>query len=245
MQKIILKKPDELDYQAKEAFKTLRTNILFCGDDIKTICVTSSIPSEGKTSVAMQMGLSFADAGKRILFVDADIRRSVVAGRYKAEGEIRGLSHYLIGQNRIEEIIYQVGDSGMDIIFAGPTAPNPSELLEGERFAKLLESQRECYDYIIVDAPPLGSVIDAAIVAHLTDGAIIVVESCAISYKLVQSVKRQLEKSECRILGVVLNKVYQDKNGRYYGNYYKRYTNGYYGKYGKYYDIKQDKSSVS
>ncbi len=241
MEKITFKKPDELDYQAKEAFKALRTNILFCGDDIKTICVTSSIPGEGKTSVAMQIALSFADAGKRILFIDADIRRSVVAGRYKAEGEIFGLSHYMIGQRGMDEIIYQVGDTGMDIVFAGPTAPNPSELLEGPRFSRLLDVQREHYDYIIVDAPPLGSVIDAAIIAHLTDGAIIVVESCAVSYKMVQNVKRQLEKSECRILGVVLNKVYQDKNGYYYGDYYKRYYNGAYGKYGDYYGKKQDK----
>ena len=99
--------------------------------------------------------------------------------------------------------------------------------------AALLNPLRLSYDYIIVDAPPLGSVIDAAIIAKHIDGAIIVVESGAISYKLAQNVKSQLEKSECRILGVVLNKMDLEKNG-YYGSYYGKYYGKNYGNYGDY-----------
>ena len=121
----------------------------------------------------------------------------------------------------------------MDIIIAGPVSPNPTELLSGRLFEQLLQSERDNYDYIIVDAPPLGSVIDAAIIAKHIDGAIIVVESGAISYKLAQNVKSQLEKSECRILGVVLNKMDLEKNG-YYGSYYGKYYGKNYGNYGDY-----------
>lgn len=228
MVQIKFRKRDKLDFKASEAFKTLRTNILFCGSDIKVICLTSSTPNEGKTSVSMQLATSFAEAGKRVLFVDADIRKSVIVGRYKVQGELLGLTHYMTGQKGLEEVIYATEQEELDIIFAGPVAPNPTELLGGEEFKELIESERDNYDYIIIDAPPLGSVIDAAIIAKHVDGAIIVVESCAISYKLAQSVKSQLEKSECRILGVVLNKMDLEKNG-YYGSYYGKY----YGTYGE------------
>lgn len=230
MTQIKFKKKDKLDFKASEAFKTLRTNILFCGSDVKVICLTSSTPNEGKTSVSMQLALSFAEAGKRVLFVDADIRRSVIVGRYKVQGELMGLTHYMTGQKDLEEVIYTTEQEGLDIIFAGPVAPNPTELLGGEEFQQMIESEREHYDYIIIDAPPLGSVIDAAIIAKYADGAIIIVESCAISYKLAQSVKHQLEKSECRILGVVLNKMDLEKNG-YYGSYYGKYYGKYEGRY--------------
>ena len=99
-------------------------------------------------------------------------------------------------------------------------------------FAQLLEEQRDNYDYIIIDAPPLGSVIDAALIARYVDGAIIVVESAVISYKMLQRVKEQLEKSECRILGVVLNKVDMEHDA-YYGNYYGKHYGKYYGNYGE------------
>lgn len=232
MEKIVFRKHEKLDFKANEAFKTLRTNILFSGNDIKVITMTSSTPNEGKTSVSLQLAKSFAEAGKKVLLVDADIRKSVIIGRYKVNGEVKGLSHYLTGQSSFDEVVYETDIENFYIIFAGPVAPNPSELLESEEFGKIIESQREAFDYIIVDAPPLGSVIDAAIIAKHSDGAIMVVESGAISYKLAQRVREQLEKSDCRILGVVLNKIDMEKNS-YYGNYYGRYYGKYYGNYGE------------
>lgn len=232
MEKIIFRKHEKLDFKANEAFKTLRTNILFSGSDIKVITMTSSTPNEGKTSVSLQLAKSFAEAGKKVLLIDADIRKSVIIGRYKVTGEIRGLSHYLTGQSSLEDVIYATDIDNFYILFAGPVAPNPSELLESAQFEKIITSQREEFDYIIVDAPPLGSVIDAAIIAKHSDGAIMVVESGTISYKLAQRVKEQLEKSDCRILGVVLNKIDMEKNS-YYGNYYGRYYGKYYGNYGE------------
>jgi capsular exopolysaccharide synthesis family protein len=232
MRKVTFRKNDRLDFKANEAFKTLRSNILFSGKGIKVLILTSATPNEGKSSVSFQLVRSFAIAGNRVLFVDADIRKSVIAGRYKIDGGAFGLTHYMTGQREMGDIIYQTDIENMDIILAGPVSPNPTELLGGSLFAKLLEVQRENYNYIIIDAPPLGSVIDAALIARYADGAIIVVESGVISYKMLQRVKNQLEKSECRILGVVLNKV-DMVHDAYYGNYYGKYYGKYYGNSGE------------
>lgn len=115
------------------------------------------------------------------------------------------------------------------IMFAGPVTPNPTELLSGERFQRMLESFREIYDYIIIDAAPLGLVVDAAIIAKQCDGSILVIESEAIKYRLAQDVKHKLESSGCPILGAVLNKVDRKSGGRYYGKYYGKYYGHYYG----------------
>lgn len=232
MQKVVFRKNEKLDFKSNEAFKTLRTIILFSGSDIKVITLTSSTPNEGKSSVSFQLASSFAQANNRVLFIDADIRKSVIAGRYKVEGNISGLTHYLTGQRSKAEVIYETSIINMDIIFAGPVSPNPTELLSSDKFEKLIAEERENYDYIIIDAPPLGSVIDAAIIARYADGSIIVVESGVISYKMVQRVKEQLDKGGCRVLGAVLNKVDFERDS-YYGNYYGKYYGKYYGSYGE------------
>ena len=222
----------ELDYRANEAYKALRTNIEFCGDDIKVISLTSCTPNEGKTSISFNMAKSFVDKGKKVILIDADLRKSVLVGRYRV-GEIEsGLTHYLSGQNELGDVIYQTNIENMDIIFCGSYCPNPAELLGHIRFKNMLDLLREEYDYIIVDTPPLGSVIDSAIVAKAVDGVIMVIEANVISYRFAQGVKEQLEKANCRILGVVINKLSMDKN-KYNGKYYGKYYGSYYGTYGE------------
>lgn len=228
MAKITFEKRKPLDYRSNEAYKTLRTNIQFCGDDNKVIAVTSCTPNEGKSSISFNIAVSFAENGKKVILVDADLRKSVLVGRYKV-GEIKaGLSHYLSGQAELKDINNETDIPDMNIIFAGSYSPNPAELLGHSRFRSMVKILREEYDYVIIDTPPLGSVIDSAIVAKIVDGAIIVIESNAISYKFAQTVKQQLERSNCKILGAVLNKVDLEKNS-YYGKYYGKY----YGTYGK------------
>jgi len=223
---------EELDYRTNEAYKALRTNIEFCGDDIKVISLTSCTPNEGKTSISFNMAKSFVDNGKRVAFIDADLRKSVLVGRYRV-GEVKyGLTHYLSGQNDLDEVIYQTNIENLDIIFSGSYSPNPAELLNHTRFEDMISILREKYDYIIIDTPPLGSVIDSAVVARAIDGAIIVIEANAISYRFAQGVKEQLEKANCRILGTVINKVPMDKK-KYYGRYYGKYYGSYYGTYGE------------
>ena len=213
--KVSFEKVKKLDFRSNEAYKTLRTNISFCGEDVKVIAFTSSTPNEGKSVVSLRLAEAFGEDNKKVLFIDADIRKSVLISRYGADQETRGMSHYLTGKASIEEVICETSIKNVDMIFTGPAAPNPSELLGNKKFERLISEVRQAYDYVILDCPPIGSVIDAAIVAKQCDGVIIVVESDNVSYKMVQKVKSQLEKSGCRILGAVLNKV--EVGGKGYG----------------------------
>ncbi len=234
--KVSFEKVKKLDFRSNEAYKTLRTNISFCGEDVKVIAFTSSTPNEGKSVVSLRLAEAFGEDNKKVLFIDADIRKSVLISRYGADQETRGMSHYLTGKASIEEVICETSIKNVDMIFTGPAAPNPSELLGNKKFERLISEVRQAYDYVILDCPPIGSVIDAAIVAKQCDGVIIVVESDNVSYKMVQKVKSQLEKSGCRILGAVLNKVEVGGKGYGYGKYYGKYYSKYYGKYyGGYY----------
>lgn len=215
------------DYNYNEAIKTLRKNIQYSGRNVKVMMLTSSFPGEGKSETAFQLAVSMAQLSKRVLYIDADIRKSVLVSRYWVEVAIDGLSQYLSGQVPLDKIVNGTTIEGLDIISAGPYSPNPAELLEESLFASLIEWGRENYDYIIIDTPPITNLIDGVIIANHCDGAVLVIESEAISYRILQRNKQQIENSGCRILGVVLNKVNisHDRYYRYYGKY---------GKYGKY-----------
>ena len=221
-QKSIINDPRKLDYYYKEAMKTLRTNILYSGKEVKTILVTSYFPDEGKSDIALQLTRDLGSMGKKVLLFDADIRKSALVRRYSVDQDVKGLSQYLSGQIQKEEILYDTNYENMHIIFAGPTAPNPAELLEQKLLTDLLKELRQKYDYIIIDTPPIGSVIDAAIVAKECDGAVLVIESDRVRYKDAQRVQEQLKKTGCRILGAVLNKV-DVKKDRYYHRYHYYY----------------------
>jgi capsular exopolysaccharide synthesis family protein len=223
------------DYRIKEAFKTLRTNIEFCGGDVKVIAVTSCTPNEGKSSVAMEMAKAFAEAGNKTMLIDADMRKSVLVGRYKTGAVRLGLTHSLAGKASFRDVVCLTNIRNLYVTFSGPVPPNPSELLGGEKFTRIIKELRDTFDYVILDTPPLGSVIDAAVAARCCDGTVLVVENNAVSYKFVQKVKDQLDKAEARILGVVLNKVDMSGKGYYghYGRYYGKYYGKYYGRYGE------------
>lgn len=234
MQSINFEKIETMNFRSNEAYNTLRTNIQFCGKEIKTICLTSCTPNEGKTVVSFRLAFSMAESGKKVLFIDADLRKSVLIGRYKIDKAVLGLSQYLSGMNQLEEVLYQTNIDNLDVIFTGPIPPNPSELLGSRIFQEMIETLKPAYDYIIIDTPPLGIVIDSANVAEFCDGTVLVVETHAISYKLAQRVVKQLGKGNGRILGVIINKVEFKHNkayGKYYGKYYGNYYNSYYGHY--------------
>lgn len=212
------------NYNFEEAIKTLRTNIQFCGSNIKVIMLESAFPNEGKSSMTFSLASSLAQIGKNVLLIDADIRKSVMVSRYQLDKEVNGLSQFLSGQKKKEEIIYETNLKNLNIIFSGPYSPNPAELLEEPVFSLLIEAARAEYDYIIIDTPPMMNLIDGAIIANHCDGAVLVIESGKVSYRVEQRIKKQLEKSGCRMLGVILNNVDME-SGRYYGKYKK------YGKY--------------
>lgn len=240
MPRVELEQLEELTYGKREAFNSLRTNLNFCGDNVKVIVATSCTPDEGKSSTIMELARSMAENEKKVLLIDADLRKSVMVGRYHAtkektkdkEARIEGLTHYLAGKAKMEDVICNTNVENMDIIFAGRTTPSPTELLDNSYFEKLIQYARENYDVVLIDSPPLGSVIDTAIIAPKCDGAVIVVEAKKCSYRFIQDVKKQLEMTGIRILGVVLNKVQVEKGG-YYSRYYKGYYKGYYSGYYK------------
>lgn len=223
MQVINFEGLERLEFRGTEAYNSLRTNIQFCGSDIKTICFTSCTPNEGKSIVSFRLASSMAESGKKVLFIDADLRKSVLIGRLRIDKGIVGLTHYLSGMKELKEVVYSTNIDNLDIIFAGPVPPNPSELLSSISFVQLIESMKEKYDYVIIDTPPLGLVIDSANVAKYCDGTIIVIETNNVSHKFVNKVVKQLAAGNCRILGAILNKV-PLKNKSYYGGYYGEYS---------------------
>ena len=227
------------DHQMDEAYKALRTNIQFCGADKKVIAFTSCTPNEGKSSVTFNLAASLAESGKSVLLIDADLRKSVMMGRVSVDQEVMGLAHYLSKQAKLSDVICATTLPKFHIIFPGIVPPNPTELLGNRLFKDMIRVVRDVYDYVIVDTPPLGLIIDSAIIADSCDGSVIVIESGTISYRFVQEVKDQLAKSNCPILGTILNKVDYSKSGSYghYGKY------GKYGKYGSYGDYGESSSS--
>ncbi len=219
--------PEVKDYRLTEGLNQLKTNLAFCGKDIKVITITSSVQNEGKSSVAFDLSKTMAEGGKKILMVDADLRKSVLAAKYHIQGIDKGLSHYLTGQAEIEDIIYETETEGFYLSVAGPLSPDPTSLLDSDQFQKFIDKVREDYDYVIIDAPPLGVVIDAAIIGKYCDGAVLVIEQGVIKRKVVQDVIKQLKRGKVRILGAVLNKV--DERIGAYGAYDYKYSYSYYG----------------
>lgn len=203
--KIIVKSIAPSSYHLNEAFKTLRTNVQFCGSDIKCIAVTSCTPDEGKSIITSELARSISELNKKVLLIDADMRKSIAFLRHKTNGTYVGLSQYLSGQADMEDILYSTQYENFDIVLCGIFPPNPVELLSGTRFSEFLKNCRAKYDYVIIDTPPLGAVIDAAVIAPLCDGTILVIAEKKTSYRLAQIVKMQLEKSNAKIIGSVLN----------------------------------------
>lgn len=214
------------DYLTNEAYKTLRTNILFCGSDIKSIVITSCHENEGKSTVASELCKSFAESEKKVLLIDADLRKSVMLRKNPRAQDILGLSELLSDQAALNEVLYNTQHSNFDVIFSGHFPPNPVELVGSSKFKKLIDELKQYYDYIIIDTPPLGVVIDAAVIASICDGAVMVVSNSKTRYRDAIEVKEQLVKSGCRILGAILNHTEQSRS--YYKRYYKDRKYQYY-----------------
>lgn len=220
--RVIMTDPRKENYFYEESIKTLRTNIQFTGKNVKIILLTSCYPNEGKSDIAMQLAQEIGKAGKRVLLIDADLRKSAYIVRYKVKRSVKGLSEFLSGQASESEIKYTTNFQNVDIIFSGPSAPNPSELLEDPAFGELMKRVRTEYDFVLLDTPPIMTVIDAAVIAKESDGAVLVIESGRVSYKAAQKALDQLRKSDCKVLGAVLNKV-DIKRDKYYSDYSSYY----------------------
>lgn len=215
------------DFLSDEAIKTLRTNLMFSGEDTRVVALTSFSAAEGKSTISFRTAASLAQAGKRVILLDADLRKSVLYSRLRGRGRIKGLSHCLSGMANVNETIVETDIPGFYIMFAGTRVPNSSELLGSKNFENLVSALRKTFDYVIIDTAPLGLVIDCAVISPVVDGILMVIDVSKNSYKLERRVKAQLEKSGAKILGVVLNRVdMRERNGYYGKNYTYKYGYG-------------------
>ena len=205
------------DFVTNEAFKTLRSNILFCSKNIKTILITSAFENEGKSTIATELSKSLSDINKKVLLIDADMRKSVILRNNLKSQTILGLSEYLSGQTSVNDIIYETQIPNFNVIFCGHFPPNPVELLSSDTFGDMLKFFSGIYDYVIVDTPPLSPVIDASVISANCDGAILVITNNKVRISEAVEVKKQLSKSGCKIIGAILN----DASPRH------KYKNGY------------------
>lgn len=223
----------ELPYAVEEAVNRLRVNISFLGNDVRKIMVVSTMPNEGKSFVAMQLWHQMAKTGTPTVLLDADLRKSIMTDKYgitQDTGEkIKGTSYCLAHDIPIEEAICHTDIATGDILPNVDNVINPSMLLESDRFAQLLEYMSEHYRYTFIDSPPLNLVSDGERIGNLCDGAVLIVRGGMTSKGVVRHSIRQLERANCPLLGIVLNRVEGAKSGYYY----KRYGGKYYG--GKYY----------
>ena len=216
MNKIKMDSIQELPYAVEESINRLRINVSFLGNEIKKIMVVSTLPNEGKSFVTMQMWKQMANAGIKSVLVDADMRNSVLVKKNDMERqdgkEMKGLTNYLAGDFSLDEVTYESPFENGDIIPNVENIINPSMLLEGDKFGNMLNELSKDYRYVFVDAPPLGLVSDAEKIGSMCDGAILVIRSGEITRAEVKNSIKQLERSGCKILGVVLNRATDLKN---------------------------------
>ncbi len=200
-----------------EAFRILRTNLQFVDvdNDRKVMVFTSSLPGEGKTTTSTNIALALHQAGQRTLLIDGDMRRPQLAKLFNLEPAV-GLTTVLLGRIDFADAIQVHGDSGLEVLTSGNIPPNPAELLQSQAMKQLLEDVRSEYDVVIIDAPPLLPVTDAALIASQVDGAVVVVRQGRTTKDQVRHSIERLAAVGARPLGVAMNMVpTKGRKGRY------------------------------
>lgn len=217
-------------FQYQEAFKSLRTNLKFLaiGKSCKKIIMTSAIPGEGKSSVAINLAVSLAEVGSRVLLMDCDLRKPILHQYLKLDKSFyKGLTNILTGGVLTESII-NMKSVNLHVIIADAIPPDPTEMLGSERMKSLVEDLEKHYDYIIFDTPPVSVVTDAAVLSQYADGVILVVRQNYATFDEVALAKKNLDAVKANILGAVLNDFNTksaDKESGYYYSYNYNYGN--------------------
>lgn len=212
-----------------EAFKALRTNLGFLSNTsgVRSVLITSALPEESKSTTAINLAITLASSGKSVVLVESDLRKPVLRKYLKRELGQSGLAAYLAGLVGLEDCIVELNDLGICVIGAGVIPPNPSELLNSDRMGDLIETLKQNFDYVLLDAPPVTVVTDAAVVGPKVDGALLVVRSKFASARTVRQAKSRLESVGVRVLGGVLTRFDMRKSGWRSGYDYKNYEYGY------------------
>ncbi len=219
-----------LDYSASEAINMICSSITFAGKNTKKIAVTSYEAGNGKTYVTLQVAVEMAGRGKKTLLIDCDLRKSVMVGRYGIElsGDKQGMAHYLSGQCGVDRIIYKTNIPNLSYIPVGRDVKTPLPLLTSGDFGKLLKSLDAEYDFILIDTPPIGMVVDAAEIAQKCDASILVLEYNQSTLRALHTMQKLLEQANSPILGCVINKMAVRSLGKkHYYYYYGAYGYGY------------------
>ena len=215
----------DTSWEVMEAYRTIRTNVSFMinGKEKKVIGVTSAVPEEGKTTNAINHAISFAQIGKKVLLIDADMRRPSVTGKLGLRTG-SGLSNCLAGQKDLSECIKDNRRYGIDILPAGAVPPDPTWMLQSERFEKMIAQVREKYDYIIIDLPPVLTVADAYIISKYVDGYLLVIRNGKTEIKAVEDMVSQLRRAGALVIGFINNDAADGRDSYYRSGYYRTET---------------------
>ncbi|MFS0864586.1 CpsD/CapB family tyrosine-protein kinase [Fredinandcohnia sp. 179-A 10B2 NHS] len=200
-----------------EQYRTIRTNIQFStvDEEVKTIMVTSAGPAEGKSTTTNNLAVVFAQQGKRVLLVDADLRKPTAHYSFRVEN-ITGLTNVLTKQATLEKAVQKTEQEDLYILTSGPIPPNPAELLGSKAMVELLEKAKEQFDLIVFDTPPVLAVTDAQVLANKSDGVVLVVSSGKTQNDAAVKAKEQLMNAKAKLLGVVLNNKKKTETQYYY-----------------------------
>lgn len=225
---------NKTSFVVREAYKIARTNIIFScsgsgSDECKIIAVTSASPGEGKTTSVLNLSLSFAQTGSRVLLIDGDLRKPRIH-QYLGVIKANGLSTVLSNQKTFDEVVYHDVKYGLDCLTAGSIPPNPAELLASDAMKALLENLKYRYDYIFIDTPPVTVVTDAAALSKFVTGLIVIVRDGYTDHSSIEHALHLLKIADANVLGFFLNDV--DPANANYGTYNKSYGKRYGYKYG-------------
>lgn len=206
----------------QNAAKTLLANIRFASVDrpVKSIVLTSSVPNEGKSTVAYNLAQAIASSGKRTLIVECDMRRRSLADMVGARAR-HGIYAVLSGQVELDEALVATSHRNLFFLDSEPHIPNPADILSSQRFRKLVAQMESDFDYVVIDTPPVGTFVDAAIIAALADATALVVREHFVKRAELQNAYDQLKKADANVIGVIMNMCEAESSEYYYAYYNK------------------------